>query len=261
MKKNSKAKAQKSEPIVYVIGDVHGCIAELSDMLVAIMEDAGSEPIEIYLIGDLIDKGPSPDEVTKLVMSGYRDITIKSIMGNHEEKFIRWQTHENRIAQEGGTNPVTRHYDYNGLAPYLEYFRSLPVYIHLPDYNVLLVHAGIEPKMKTLPPVSIEMCRRYEKNILRTRFVNPEGKMIPLGEENLEAGDRWWADVYDGRFGTVIYGHQAFSEVEFDKHAIGIDTGCAYGNKLTALRLSKDGAHKVIQIPARKKYASSYDEE
>ncbi|WP_202783956.1 hypothetical protein [Bathymodiolus thermophilus thioautotrophic gill symbiont] len=31
-----------------------------------------------------------------------------------------------------------------------------------------------------------------------------------------------------------MYGHQMFDEVEENKYALGIDTGCVYGNKLSA---------------------------
>ena len=261
MKKTSQKKTSTLKPVVYVVGDVHGCAAELTDLLAKITIDAGAVPIEIYMIGDLIDKGPHPVDVTKMVMSQFQDMTITSILGNHEEKYIRWLVRERESKANGGENPIQKHYDYTGLEPFWDFFRSLPTHIHLPRFNVLLVHAGIEPRMAMLPPQNIESCRRHEKNLLRTRYVNPRGNMVPLGEENTEAGDRWWADVYDGRFGTVIYGHQAFPEVAFAKHAIGIDTGCVYGNKLTAIRLDENGNHKLVQVDAKQKYCLAYDEE
>jgi diadenosine tetraphosphatase ApaH/serine/threonine PP2A family protein phosphatase len=115
--------------------------------------------------------------------------------------------------------------------------------------------------MTELPPTSLMEANKHQKNVLRVRYVSPEGRMVPLGEENLDQGDKWWADLYDGRFGTVIYGHQPYDEVAFSKHAIGIDTGCVFGGKLTALRLSKDGDHKVLSVQAKAKYAKSYAEE
>ena len=45
----------------------------------------------------------------------------------------------------------------------------------------------------------------------------------------------FWADLYDGNEGFVVYGHQSFKEPKKSKHALGIDTGCVYGNKLSAV--------------------------
>ena len=36
-------------------------------------------------------------------------------------------------------------------------------------------------------------------------------------------------------FGFVVYGHQTFEEVNLSTNAMGLDTGCVYGNKLTAV--------------------------
>jgi len=248
----------------YVIGDVHGCFAELSDLIVKICEDAWGDKGDIHLwfIGDLIDKGPKSEAVLESVLLDQKPRIVKhSILGNHEEKMIRWCRAQARQESGGARNEIVDRWNFSAIRDYADLLSTLPLYAYLPDYNVLLVHGGIEPKMTELPPVSLDKASKSQKNILRVRYVSPEGKMVSLGAEDLEQGDKWWADLYDGRFGTAIYGHQPYEEVVYHPHAIGIDTGCVYGNKLTALRLSLDGKHTLIQVDAKKKYAKSYDEE
>jgi len=248
----------------YVVGDIHGCYDEFMDLMVEICNDAGQNPIEVYLLGDLIDKGPkSVQVVTEFLGTLGVGIKLFCIMGNHEEKFVRWNSHETVRLKTGKANPTKAHYDYTGLTSFAEKLRELPLWIKIPDSDVLLVHGGIEPAMKSLPPDKLEGCRKAEKNLLRVRYVNTNGYMVPLGEESLEQGDSWWAEQYDGRFGLVIYGHQAFQEPKIDKHAIGIDTGCVHGNKLTAVCIDENlrTNPKFIQVKAAKKYASTYEED
>ena len=70
-----------------------------------------------------------------------------------------------------------------------------------------------------------------------------------------EEEDPFWAESYDGRFGTVVFGHQAFGEAKFFNHAVGIDTGCVYGNKLSAIIFENETmAPSVISVNSKKIY-------
>ena len=133
---------------------------------------------------------------------------------------------------------------------------SFPLWYKIPEHDVIVVHGGIAPAHKNLPPKNILEASRFQKSVMFTRFVNPQGHMVQLGMETHE--DIWWAESYDGRFGKAIYGHQAYQEVKYHAHAIGIDTGVVYGNKLTAYRVS-DG--HLIQVKAQEAYAQPYASE
>ncbi len=86
--------------------------------------------------------------------------------------------------------------------------------------------------------------------MLRIRFVSPEGKIRRLGDETED--DRYWATFYDGRLGTVYFGHQVFitrAPVAFE-HAVGLDLGAVHGGFLAAAILSDDGESYMLE-PAR----------
>ena len=79
--------------------------------------------------------------------------------------------------------------------------------------------------------------------------------MLELGKN--QPGDPFWAEVYDGRFGHVIFGHEPLDEVMFCKHATGIDTSAVYGGKLTALVFDEVGAKpEVVQVQAEQSFAN-----
>ena len=256
------SKVQKPITETFVIGDVHGCVAELTELLALICEKAKAPKIEVILLGDSIDKGPDSAGVLDLVfMSSFPNLTIRSILGNHCEKFLRWCFAQQREEAGGAKNEIKNKWGFEKIREYQDFLVQCPLWISLPEYGVTLLHGGVETWMKELPSAKLSEASKYEKNILRIRYLSSTGKMIRLGEEDLEKGDRWWADVYDGRFGTIIYGHQPYDKVAYHEHAIGLDTSCVHGGELTALHLSVDGKHQILSVKAREKYCKAYDEE
>ncbi len=77
------------------------------------------------------------------------------------------------------------------------------------------------------------LSKRDKEKILRMRYLDENYNYLTYGKEDEKS--IFWADVYNGNEGFIIYGHQWFKEIKKSKFAIGIDTGCVYGNKLTAI--------------------------
>ena len=69
------------------------------------------------------------------------------------------------------------------------------------------------------------------------RYLDKESNFITYGKEDKDSV--FWADIYDGNQGFIVYGHQYFNEIKKSKFALGIDTGCVYGNKLSAVIFEK----------------------
>jgi predicted phosphodiesterase len=225
-----------------IIGDVHGCLKELK-VLIGDLSDRGVT--EYIFVGDLVDKGPDSSGVLKYVRNLGDKATV--VQGNHESRNIRfWKKVEN-----GGVEKAMEMKYATELSGVMEstdqdlrdWLRSKVVtYVKRDDFVV--VHGGITPRMEALPAVLGEMSNKQRKRAERTmfiRFVDDSGSMVVFGEETPQ--DDFWADIYDGRFGHVYFGHQPFtshnSPVEF-KHATGLDLGCVHGGHLCAAIL-KDG--------------------
>jgi len=66
-----------------VVGDVHGCRAELDDLLALV---SFSKSDALYFLGDLLSRGPDPEGVLALL----RRTGAKSVRGNHDDVLIRW---------------------------------------------------------------------------------------------------------------------------------------------------------------------------
>ena len=92
----------------------------------------------------------------------------------------------------------------------------------------------------------------------KLRFISKDkGNLCPLGKEKED--DPFWAEVYDGRIGTIVFGHEAFADTRLFPHAIGIDTGCVYGNKLTAVVYDLNSESPTfVSVNSKVQYAQSY---
>ncbi|SSC08561.1 hypothetical protein [bacterium endosymbiont of Bathymodiolus sp. 5 South] len=74
--------------------------------------------------------------------------------------------------------------------------------------------------------------KKTQAKILRLRYLDEKYNFVSYGKE--DGKSVFLADVYDGNQGFIVYGHQMFDEVKASKYALGVDTGCVYGNKLSA---------------------------
>ena len=93
--KPSRARRAAAPPgkRAYAIGDVHGRLDLLEDILQQIERDIGERPTKsnhIIFLGDLIDRGPSSRGVIERLIDYHPDnIKCHFIMGNHEEVLVR----------------------------------------------------------------------------------------------------------------------------------------------------------------------------
>jgi len=220
----------------YVIyGDIHGCLEEWEELRKLIPKNS----FEIS-VGDILDKGPYPVEALRYAKKN----KIFTIMGNHEYKHIRkyWGRNVKLDEDQQRVYPKLKQEDF-------EFIESMPFFLKL--NKLTIVHAGITNRIfLSNPPLNIMTL------LLFLRDVDENEKFLPLNHNNPNA--RYWADTYNGHEGFVVAGHNPFREVKKTKHSIGIDTGCVYGNKLTAYVIKnplKPYEGEIIQVKAKKQYA------
>ena len=244
-----------------IIGDVHGCIDELLELMQQLAPSANDH---IIFIGDLIDRGPDSIGVLRQVVQWSKHFHVQLVLGNHEEKFLRYLHHINDSSGfEKEMKGIDKFPDLlSGLNDdELLFLQHAHYSLHLPDLNVLLVHAGVMPRLAIPLPASYRYnmdLSAHQKKTLgllnKTRYLNSVGEFTVLKQESPE--DLFWAEMYDGQWGHIYFGHQPFFQPEPKRflHATGIDTGCVFGGWLSAVEISNDGV-RHIAVPANKIYA------
>lgn len=208
-----------------VIGDIHGCFDELSDLLKLVELRADDR---VIAVGDLIVKGEKSSEVLDLFIEDER---FSSVIGNHDRAIRQyWRGEPVRLTKEQQATAAQLE---SGREQYSEYLRSLPYTINLGSH--LVVHAGVRPGV----PLRKQMASDLTE--LRTMGANPSARRgVP------------WYQVYRGRR-IVLFGHWPAKTPRLSPHAIGLDTGCVYGGRLTAYVIE---SKEFVSVAARRSYAS-----
>jgi hypothetical protein len=235
----------------FVIGDVHGCLDELQDLLERIGYVHGSD--RLVFVGDLIDRGPNPLGVFRLVFG----LGSEVVLGNHEEKYLRFWKHELQSKKTGKPHNMSLPADKLAFFGQLDtedlmHMASFPTSVHVGTFegeNFTAVHAGFEPGRH--PDF------QRDTKIIRVRYVDAEGMYLSGTPGAIPSGGVRWTKLWKGPH-HVVYGHAVrdlvMPVVENGGGAattIGIDTGCVYGGHLTAFELP---ARRFHMVRARKTY-------
>lgn len=218
-----------------VYGDIHGCYNKFISLRKKI--NPNKNDIEIC-VGDIITKGKDSIKTIDYII----DNNIKSVLGNHEDKLLRYLEHQKSTKK----NPIILDNDEQNIinnltSKHIEYLKSLPIFLKYDDITIL--HGGIQNNINL-----DELSKRDKQKILRLRYLDKDENFLALNKE--DENSIFWADIYDGKNGFIVYGHQWFKEVKENKYSIGIDTGCVYGNKLSAISFkdSKSNSFKLYNI-------------
>jgi serine/threonine protein phosphatase 1 len=209
-----------------VIGDVHGCYAELCDLLDVL---SPTRDDTVVLLGDLINRGPDSAAVLRYA----RDTPgVVALQGNHE--------YEHLLADSGGyalkpAQALTRRLLGEEYPAWLRFMAALPLYRELPE--AVLVHGLLEPgvPLAAQRPDVLVGAATGEAHV-RTHYPTP------------------WYEHYDGPRPVVVGHHDYLRTAQplvREGRVYGIDTGCVHGGRLTALVLPD---FRLVSVPARADY-------
>lgn len=231
-----------------VVGDVHGCNAELHSLLgdlgYTIEGDVVRHPAgrKLVFVGDLVDRGPDAPGVLRLVMASVKAGTALCVPGNHDAKLLRWLLGKKVQLTHGLDKTVEQLEADPGLdrKELSEFLDGLVSHLVLDDGKLVVAHAGIKEEMQGRGSGQIrEFCLYGETTGERDEYGLPE---------RLD-----WAREYRGR-ALVVYGHTPFATPRWLNNTVNVDTGCAFGGSLTALRYPE---LETISVPALETYAES----
>lgn len=206
----------------YVMSDIHGCYSEFMEMLNKINF---SDDDELYILGDIFDRGPQPLKVFDYILERKNIVMLK---GNHEKMFqdaienkdyILWYFNGGYVThsqlQERGKEEIEKVYNY---------VKNLPL-IKVVD-KFILVHAGFES---------------YDDNVELEEFLTQSENTCVWSRANI-GNEKKYRDY------TVICGHTPVQNIEEGCNrilkrygTIYIDCGCCFGEnvngQLSCLRL------------------------
>jgi len=217
----------------YAVGDVHGRLDLLEQLLVAIDEDDARRPrceTALIFLGDLIDRGPdSRGVIERLRTFRHHRLRPQFIAGNHEEVLLRLLNGENEILYSwlryGGRECLASYgcdlakIDLSDEMSALTTIRSVFPSSHvkfigsfcdtlrLGDY--FFVHAGIRPG------VDLSLQSISDLRWIRSTFLDDKSDHGAI----------------------VVHGHTISSDAQFEVNRIGIDTGAYRTGRLTAVGL------------------------
>jgi len=226
-----------------IIGDPHGCVNELDELLKLV--DYKSKNIRVIIAGDSIDRGY--DSVG--VIRRCRELKIESVMGNHEHKFIKW--YQNKRSKYNIDEQHKHYLEFSDKD--IDYLFKLPLYIKLKE-NLYVIHAGARP--------NIPIEKQKKEDLMFLRFYDSNGKSISIAKIN-EAGSReavdahFWTEFWKGPE-SIIYGHHVhyldsplIEEVAPGVTCYGLDTGCCFGGALSGLIVETG---EIVQVKAKENY-------
>ncbi|KAJ5247608.1 hypothetical protein N7468_002591 [Penicillium chermesinum] len=271
-----------------IVGDVHGMRKSLEALLEEVKFDKANGD-HLILVGDLINKGPDSPGVVDLAMKlgasavrGNHDNAVLdasaelkdesrrqaildalSAHGHAQPEAGTVDSKNDAVSAENSrstTEPQMRH----GLNCYrtalelsgthLEWLANLPLILrlklplHISPFlgdTLVVVHAGL------VPGLPLEAQDAHTVMHMRSFTRSPEDGNALVASE--EFGEEGWATQWD-RAGISNHGgfcHDAKRRLQLNKHAIGLDSGCLYGNRLSALVIEFGEAtvnHHVTQV-------------
>ena len=233
-----------------VIGDVHGCCAELRTLLTQLgwqLEYDGGTAVgavhpagrQAVFVGDLVDRGPDTPGVLRLVMGMVKAGSALCVSGNHEAKLVR---------ALGGANVTVSH----GLAESLaqleaepdafataavDFMDGLISHFVLDDGKLVVAHAGLKERYHGRSSRRVRSFALYGDTTGET-----DSYGLPVRYP--------WAQEYRGR-ALVAYGHTPVPAVEWVNNTICLDTGVVFGGALTALRYPE---REIVFVPAERQW-------
>jgi protein phosphatase len=231
-----------------VIGDVHGCRAELEDLLGALgytiaRDDAGravgaGHPAgrRAVFLGDLVDRGPDTPGVLRLVMGMVEAGDAFAVCGNHEQKLVRALHGRNVRATHGLAESLSQ------LAAQSDEFRArattfcdeLIAHYVLDGGALVVAHAGLAE-------------RYHGRASGRSRGFALYGDTTGETDEFGLPVRYPWANDYRGK-AMVLYGHTPVPKAGWVNNTMCLDTGCVFGGELTALRYPE---REIVSVPAQ----------
>lgn len=216
----------------YAIGDVHGLLLKLQELIGLCRKDAGQKPLKLILLGDYIDRGPDSRGVIEYLMALQHATpeNVICLMGNHEDMLLaalddkNW---EESWLNNGGVQTLR---SYGAVAAsdlpkdHIDWIRKLPKFYD--DGLRFFVHAGVDPER------ALDRQDDYDLLTIREPFLS-----------SIKAFGR-----------LVVHGHTPLRDGKPDVRAnrINLDTAAVYGGPLTAAKFRSNHTKAITFLSSQR---------
>ena len=220
----------------YAIGDVHGRLDLLEQLLADIDRDRRERPARktlLVFLGDLIDRGPHSAQVLDRLRSFSADgVRTVFLLGNHEEVLLR--------ILDGDAALITKWRWFGGSECLSSYGIEPAQFAKVSDEEALQrVRAAIPADHVKFLESFVDTCR-FGDYLFVHAGIRPGVSL----EEQLQADLRWIREPFlldESDHGcVVVHGHTISEQVEERPNRIGIDTGAYRTGVLSALAIEGD---------------------
>ena len=252
-----------------VIGDVHGCRAELETLLTDLGYElrwavggqaiggrasggraSGGRPVgarhpagrRAVFLGDLVDRGPDTPGVLRLAIGMVRDGDALCVPGNHEHKLLRALRGSNVRVSHGLAESLAQlaaePADFQ--AEVESFIDGLSSHYVLDGGKLVVSHAGLTERLHGRASARVRSFCLYGETTGETDEFG-----LPVRYP--------WANDYRGK-AMVLYGHTPLAEPDWVNGTMCLDTGCVFGGRLTELRYPE---RELVSVPAARVYYES----
>jgi protein phosphatase len=233
-----------------VIGDVHGCRAELEALLTELGYKIGRDHEgraggahhdgrRAIFVGDLVDRGPDTPGVLRLVMGMVAAGDAFCVPGNHENKLGRALRGRNVQVTHGLAESLAQLAAETGefRAEAERFMDGLISHYVLDGGRLVVSHAGLTERYQGRASGRVREFCLYGQTTGETDEYG-----LPVRYP--------WAQEYRGE-AMVLYGHTPIPAPEWVNNTLCLDTGCVFGGRLTALRYPE---RELVSVPAARVY-------
>ncbi|MBE2293630.1 MAG: symmetrical bis(5'-nucleosyl)-tetraphosphatase [Phycisphaerales bacterium] len=259
---------------IYAIGDIQGCFDPLRRLLDLLRFDPSADVL--WLVGDLVNRGPQSAEVLRLLRD--LDACVVAVLGNHDLTLLAVAAGQIKPKRKDTFQSVLKAPDCDEL---LDWLRNRPLLHHDAQLGFTLVHAGLpsqwnleqaqyhaaeveatlrgpehveflarmfgsEPRYWREDLVGYDRLRFTINALTRMRFCTAEGSLSfsekgPPGTQR--SGLLPWFEVPNRRNAdlNLVFGHWAALGYYRAPGIYALDSGCVWGNRLTAIALDQPG--------------------
>ena len=267
----------------YAIGDLQGChsrllalLAQIDASQAAADDSTDSSAAQYIFVGDIVNRGPQSLETLRYLRN--LGVRARMVLGNHDLHLLAAANGLRKSGRHDTLAAILQAPDRDDL---LAWLRRQPLALVHADH--LVVHAGVLPQWSVAQTLALadevsqtlqgpnwldflghmygnqpvrwddalsghERLRCIVNALTRVRLCMPDGGMIlDDAKPALADGRMPWFDVPGRRSAdaTVVFGHWSSIGLQIRPNLIGLDTGCLWGGKLTAVRLEDRALFQV----------------